>query len=164
MITLYNVVSKDGFIAGKDGNEDFIPDGMWNDFIDLCKKNDVLVMGRKTYDAIQSYPEELTGELENVSIRKVVITRQIDLSIKPQYEVITTVDEIPVLGENILISSGPTLNSAVIKAGIVDQIILNEIPVILAEGIPVFEVKPELELISTKEIDNSIQRRYKVLV
>ena len=38
MITLYNVISADGYITERDGSEDFIPDSVFDDFIDLCKE------------------------------------------------------------------------------------------------------------------------------
>ena len=53
MITLYNVISADGFIARLDGDEDFIPDDLWPHTLEFFKKYDALVMGRKTYDAMQ---------------------------------------------------------------------------------------------------------------
>ena len=58
MITSYNVISKDGYIATKDGKEDFIPSYLWDTFLDICSQNDVVVMGRKTYEAIQTYSSE----------------------------------------------------------------------------------------------------------
>ena len=51
MVTLYNVVSSDGYIAREDGSEDFIPDELWPLTLEVFKKFDVLVMGRKPYEA-----------------------------------------------------------------------------------------------------------------
>lgn len=72
MVTLYNVISADGFIARKDGSEDFIPDNLWQNFLSLCKEYGTLIIGRKTYDTIQAYDQELLGPFEALLIRKII--------------------------------------------------------------------------------------------
>lgn len=57
-----------------DGAENFIPDSVFDDFIDLCKRNDAVVMGRKTYDAMQKYPKDLLDKLETLSVKKIVVS------------------------------------------------------------------------------------------
>ena len=44
MVTIYNVISSDGFIVRKDGSESFIPDELWPLTLEIFKKFDVLVM------------------------------------------------------------------------------------------------------------------------
>jgi len=53
--TLYNVISEDGFVARPDGNEDFIPDELWDFFIKLLRTYDTMVISSKTYEAQQAY-------------------------------------------------------------------------------------------------------------
>ena len=81
MLTLYNVISSDGFIAAKDGGEDFIPDEVWGDFLELCAKYDALILGKNAYAAIQSFGKELVEPFEKLSIKKIVVTR--DKNFKP---------------------------------------------------------------------------------
>lgn len=156
MVTLYNVISSDGFIAEENGSEDFIPDEVWNDFLELCDEYDTLIIGKNTYTAIQSFGDELIEPFESTSIRKVIITRDESFIPKAMYEKVQSIDDALKMGSNILLSSGPSLNTAFLKEKLVDRIILNRLPVALGKGIPQFETDttplliPLLEL--TKEI------------
>lgn len=48
MVTIFNIISADGYIARENGEEDFIPDELWFEFLKLCKNYDAFIMGRKT--------------------------------------------------------------------------------------------------------------------
>jgi len=152
MVTLYNAVSEDGFIARKDGSEDFIPDEVWGDFLSFCKMYDSLVMGRKTYETIQKYPEEMIKELETLNIKKIVVTKDSKFNVKPGYLIVNSPKEAISKGINILLSSGPTLNASVLNQGLVDIAILNIIPEKIGSGIKVFETKPNLILESEEDM------------
>ena len=69
--------------------------------------------------------------------------------------------------KHAFLSGGPTLNSAFVKAGLVDEIVLNFNPTILFDGIKLFnevEFEVKLELIELKKIGSNIfQARYKVI-
>ena len=82
MLTLYNAVSSEGFIARKDGNEDFIPDNLWQNFINLCEEYGALIMGRNTYDTIQNYGEEFIQSFEELPIKKIVVSSNQDFNPK----------------------------------------------------------------------------------
>ncbi len=148
MVTLYNAVSSDGFIATKDGKEDFIPDSFWNDFVNQCKEYDVVVMGRKTYEAIQEYGKEYISGFESLPIKKVIVSTTPTFNPKEGYVKVSTPQEALKLGTHILLSSGPTLNTAFYNSGNIDKVILNTVPIELGEGIPVFNIQPKLELVS----------------
>ena len=151
MITTYNAASIDGFIAHKDGSEEFIPDEVFDDFLDILRKHDALVMGRKTYETIQNYPKAMVETFEAVNIKRFVVSQNASFQVKNGYTVITEITEIPKLGNNVLISSGPTLNSAALRAGIIDHVMINVIPGNINEGIPVFDEMPKFALVSTEE-------------
>ena len=164
MVTLYNAVSSDGFIARLDGGEDFIPDEVWSDFLDICKSYDTVVIGRKTYEMIQTYPEKMVKEFENLKIQKVIVTHNNKFTPKFGYIVAHSPKEAFVLGQNILLTSGPTLNSSVLKEGLIDEVILNTLPDKIDVGLRVFDVNPQLTLIST--VDKTGNRKlcsYKVI-
>jgi dihydrofolate reductase len=139
MFTLYNVISADGFIAIADGSEDFIPDEMWVGFIDLCKQYGSFITGRKTYDAIQKYDDELLRTLEELSIKKIVVSNDKEFKTKKGYTVAHSLQEALELAPNGLVSSGPTLNNSLLEAGLVDKIILKKLPVRVGSGIPAFD-------------------------
>lgn len=135
MITLYNVVSADGYIARKDGSEDFIPDSYWPYTLGVLKQYDCIVIGRKTYDTIQQYEKELRDSFDALPIRKIVITTRQDFSPKQGYEVAHTPEEIVQTNLNTVVTSGPTLNQYLLDKNLVDKIIYHEVPVAIGEGI-----------------------------
>ncbi len=157
MLALYNVISSDGFIAAKDGNEDFIPDEVWGDFLKLCAKYDALILGKNAYTAIQSFGKELVEPFEKLSIKKIIVTR--DKNFKPPkgYSVVNSLREAATLYPNMLLCSGPKLNTAFLKEKLIDRIILNKLPVAIGEGIPQFEegVYPKLTAIPKLNINKA---------
>src|SRR3989344_5546389 len=153
MVTLYNVVSSDGYIATKDGNEDFISDKTWDDFIRWCRNNDAVVIGRKTYETLQEYGEKYTDEFESLKTKRAVVTGNKEYKIKKGYVAMSSPQACLALGENILISSGPILNTSFLSEKLVDKIIINALPVKIGNGVRPFK-KNELDrftLISDKE-------------
>jgi dihydrofolate reductase len=138
MVTLYNVTSADGFIADKVGKEDFIPDKFWDVFVELCKQYDVVVMGRKTYEAIQKYDHSLES-FEKLPIKRVVVSRNSEFQPIQNYLKVNSLREAIKMGKNVLISSGPTLNNAAFAENFVDKVLLRVLPVSIGEGIPAFD-------------------------
>ncbi|MDP3974994.1 MAG: dihydrofolate reductase family protein [Candidatus Jorgensenbacteria bacterium] len=154
MVTLYNVVSEDGYIADKNGSEHFIPDRLWPTTLNLFKKYDALVMGRKTYDAMQKYPRELLKPFEKLSLKKVVVTsNKKDFHPNPQlgYVVVHSPQDALSSGTNVLVSSGPTLNTFFLKNNLVDQVIFHKVPVNIGEGIKPFDIDMKTVLVSVSE-------------
>lgn len=150
MVTTYNTVSADGFIARKDGSEDFIPDTAWDDFLTVLSGYEVVVMGRKTYEAIQLYPITMIESLESAPIKRLIVSRDEQFTPKANYFKVASLFEIPTAGQDVLITSGPSLNTAALKAGIIDRVILNILPQNIGQGMPVFDDEPKLILLSTQ--------------
>jgi dihydrofolate reductase len=140
MATLYNVVSSDGFIARNDGSEDFIPDHLWVNFLNLCKEYGAIIMGRKTYDSIQTYPKELIEPFEKLPIRKIVVTNNRSFHPKPEYMVVHSTKDALAIAPDALITSGPTLNNFLLEHHLVKRIILHEVPVSIQTGIKPFDM------------------------
>ncbi len=138
MITLYNVISSDGFIARKNGDEDFISDNLWKNFLNLCSEYGAIIMGRKTYDAIQKYDPGPLRQFEALPVRKIVVTANREFHPKQGYTVAHSPEEACALAPNALVSSGPTLNNYLLKNGLVKKIILHEIPIAIGDGIKPF--------------------------
>jgi dihydrofolate reductase len=139
MVTLYNVVSADGFIARKDGNEDFIPDELWPVTLSLMREYEVLVMGRRTYEALQEYEEALLKPFEEMSIKKIVVSRDEDFQQKEGYVKISNPSGMSRHGSNILVCSGPTLNNYLLHENLVDAVIHHKLGVEVGDGIKVFD-------------------------
>ncbi len=164
MITCYNVISSDGYITRKDGSEDFIPDQLWSKTLDVFKRFDVLVVGRKTYDAIQNYDKEPLDLLEKLDIKKVVVTRNKNFQPKLGYIVVYTPEDVLHIGENILVLSGPTLNNYFLEKKLVDNIIFHQLPVSIGDGIRPFntEIKKRFILVSETQLGQVKEFVYQV--
>ena len=139
MFTLFNVVSSDGFIADQDGREDFIPEELWPNFLDLCMHYGAIVMGRKTYDALQKYPDALLDPFESLEIPKIVISADDAFQPKSGYSVLHSPAEALSRFPNALVSSGPILNTALLRAHMVGRVIQHELPVAIGRGILPFD-------------------------
>lgn len=165
MITLYNAISSDGFIAEKDGNEDFIPYDAWYDFIELCGHYDAVVMGKNSYNSIQNYDVQEMELFEKLSIKKVVVSSDKRLILKNGYNLASTIKEALSFGKNILLASGPTLNDVFLKNKLIDVVILNVMPVEIHDGIKQFDKKePEIALTSEKHLhEGRVLRTYNVV-
>ena len=153
MLTLYNVISSDRFIAAKDGSENFIPDEVWGDFLELCTKYDAVIFGKNTYHMIQSFGKELVAPFEKLSIPKIIVTRDKNFKPKKGYVVMNSLKEAATLYPNILLSSGPKLNTAFLNEKLIDRIILNKLPVKIGEGITQFEKDVSPRLTPLPELD-----------
>ncbi len=140
MVTLYNVISGDGYITERDGSEDFMPDDVFDDYIDLCKKSDVVVMGRRTYEAIQKYPKLLLDKFENLAVKKAVVTHDREFILKQAYIRAFSPEDAVALGNRILVSSGPGLNSYFLRKGMIDLLILNKLNKKINKGIKPFDI------------------------
>lgn len=165
MVTLFNIISSDGYIARENGSEDFIPDELWPEFLKVCEKYDALIMGRKTYDAIQKYDKELLKPFQKLKIKKIIITRQRDFVPKAGYVVAHSPKDALSLEINNLVSSGPTLNSYLIKNGVVDKIILYKLPVTIGAGIKPFNTETKnifIPMDKTKNRDGIIINVYRL--
>lgn len=143
MVTLYNVVSADGFIAREDGSEDFIPESYWPHTLAVLKQYDCVMLGRKAYEAVQSYEEELISSLEQLPVRKVVVTRDKSFHAKQGYEIAHSPEEVIKPGMNILVVSGPTLNNYLLSKNLVNKITYHEVPVSIGSGIKPYDSVPD---------------------
>ncbi len=152
MVTLYNVISSDGFIARLDGREDFIPDALWENFLDICRKYGTLVIGRKTYETIQRYDKKLLTPFESLPIKKIIVTHNREFQPKPGYSIAHSPKDAIMSSENILVSSGPTLNDFLLQKGLVDKIIFHEVPVAIGNGIKAFN-SGRTSLLPVKNLD-----------
>lgn len=164
MTTLYNVISQDGFIARTDGSEDFIPDNLWQNFLDICLEYKTVIMGRKTYDTIQTYDESPKRSFEKLPIRKIVVSGNPNFHPKEGYIVAHTPEEAVAIAPNTLVSSGPILNNYLLEHRLVEKIILHEVPISIVEGIrPFKDMSPYLsEIIPSKVISGIKVREYRV--
>ena len=129
--------SLDGFIAGPNGEFDWIVEDPAIDFDALAAQFDTLVMGRKTYEALlQAGGDYFFGK------PAVVFSRTLRSADHPD---VTIVAEDPAgyvkslrarEGKDIWLFGGGELFRSLLDAGVVDTVESAIIPVILGEGVP----------------------------
>ena len=138
-VVYFVACSLDGFIAGPNGEIDWLfTDGDFG-YADFYKTVDTLVMGRKTLETALSF-----GAYPYPGKRAVVFSRkQTDCDV-PEVE-LTSDDPAAVLnrltggpGEKIWLVGGAELAHTCLRQKLVDELILSVHPVTLGNGIPLF--------------------------
>ena len=131
-------VSLDGFIAGPNGEYDWIVMDPAIDFAALFKEFDTAVMGRKTYDVLTAQGGD--GALPGLDV--VVFSRTLPATARPGVrifnddprEIVAALKAKP--GRDIWLYGGGTLFRVLLDAGLVDTVEVAVIPVLLGAGIP----------------------------
>lgn len=164
-------VSLDGFVAGPNGEMDWIKvDEEIFDHVGIrISKGDTALYGRVTYDMMESYwptaadkPDATKHDIEHSkwykTVRKVVLSKTIkeDLTntIIINDNITERLHEIKKDGDNeILLFGSPSATHSLMQLGFIDGYWLFVNPVILGQGIPLFEGmknKAHLKLLTTQ--------------
>ncbi len=163
----YNAISVDGFIATKDGNSDWVSEADVESFEKAINDSGCIIMGRKTFEQYQDdlYPVE--GLFNVVMTTNKEILKESDelwITDKSPSEVLKFLEKNKF--EQVVLIGGGTINSSFLNLGIVDEIILSIHPIVLGDGIRLFEgdeIHVDLEKVEVKEIgDGVVWVRYKV--
>ncbi|MDD4993986.1 MAG: dihydrofolate reductase family protein [Paludibacter sp.] len=169
---LYIAASLDGFIAKPNDDLSFLSiveqageDYGYSDFLNTV---DTIIIGRKTYDWVVNE----VGEFPNAHLETYVITR----TAKPDSGNIKFYsDDLAQLmnnlkqksGKNIFIDGGAEIVTELLKKSLIDEVIISVIPVILGDGIRLFQngiPENELKLIGSKGFEKGlVQLHYKIL-
>jgi dihydrofolate reductase len=169
-VVLYISMSLDGYIATKDNSLEFLSmveqegeDYGYNDFI---KSVDTVIIGRKTYEKVLS----MGFDYPHIDKDVYILTR----NEKPQIgnfkyysgdlkQLVRTLKSNS--GKNIYCDGGAEIANELIKNNLIDEYIISVIPILLGEGIKLFnDGRPEqkLELVATKQFDKGLtQIHYK---
>jgi dihydrofolate reductase len=130
-------VSLDGFIAGPNGEYDWIIMDPTIDFGSLFKEFDTAVMGRKTYEVTSAQ-----GGAAMPGLEVIVFSRTLEPSVKKGVRVVNddparVVRELKAKpGKDIWLFGGGSLFRSLLDARVVDTVELAVIPVLLGEGTP----------------------------
>jgi dihydrofolate reductase len=131
--------SLDGFIAGPNGEYDWIVMDPSIDFAALYKEFDTVVMGRKTYEVAtaQGGDGRMPGLEVIVFSQKLPSSQSQGLRILKDdpREVVAALKAKP--GRDIWLFGGGALFRTLLDAGLVDSVELAVMPVLLGSGIPV---------------------------
>ena len=132
-------MSLDGFIAGPNGEYDWIVMDPEIDFRALTKRFDTFLIGRKTFDAMRR-----TGNTAQAApgIQNIVFSRTLRPGDCPKGTILSNDAERDVgtlrskPGRDIALFGGGELFRSLLAAGLVDEMHFSVIPVLLGGGIP----------------------------
>jgi dihydrofolate reductase len=131
-------MSLDGFIAGPNGEYDWIVMDPDIDFAEMMAQFDTYLIGRKTFEAMLrmgSDVKSMTGTQNIVCSRTLRPSDYPDLTISADAEqVVADLRTKP--GKDIALFGGGELFRSLLAAGLVDGVGVSVIPVLLGGGIP----------------------------
>jgi dihydrofolate reductase len=131
-------VSLDGFIAGPNGEHDWIVMDPSIDFAALFKEFDTAVMGRKTYEVLTAQGGH--GAMPGLDV--VVFTRTLRTATHPGVRIVNDDprDLVAAMkaksGRDIWLYGGGALFRSLLDAGLVDTVEVAVVPVLLGAGVP----------------------------
>src|SRR6266478_5086075 len=144
-------VSLDGFIAGPNGEYDWIVQDPAIDFAALFKQFDTAVMGRKTYELLTAQGGH--GAMPGLEV--VVFSRTLPPGEYPGVRIFNDDPReiVPALkekrGRDIWLFGGGVLFRSLLDAGLVDTVEIAVIPVLLGAGIPLVPPGASTKLVLT---------------
>jgi dihydrofolate reductase len=132
-------ISLDGFIAGPNGEYDWIADDPTHDLEAFARQFDTLLMGRLTYELALSQG----SMLKSMGMKVVFVSTTLDPSQHPDTTIISTdvAKKVAQLksqpGKDIWLFGGGALFRTMLDAGLVDRVELAVSPILLGSGVPV---------------------------
>ncbi|EWG51661.1 riboflavin biosynthesis protein RibD domain-containing protein [Fusarium verticillioides 7600] len=169
----YNVAaSLDGFIASPDGSTPWIIEDPTIDFPALYSEFEYFIMGRKTYETMQSFgADNPLSERPKESV--IVVSRTMTPDHFPDITVIreNVLDYIRHLktneGKDIWLMGGGHLAARCLEAHLVDTVEVAIMPTLLGTGIPLISSLPQeikLQLLNSTSLGSGIlMTQYKVI-
>ncbi len=169
-VILFMAMTLNGVIARENDKEDFLSDRNWKEFCKLAKNAGCFVVGRRTYEVVKSLYKDYN--FDDVEADRIIVTKNTKFRLPVGYMLSRSpkdaLKKARLKGhKEMILTGGSTLNSAFIKSGLVDEIILDIEPAILGKGIKVFaesDFYKRLRLLNAKRLpEGIIQLRYKVI-
>jgi dihydrofolate reductase len=153
--------SLDGFIAGPQGDYDWIVQDSGMDFGALFSQFDLFLMGRKTYETVRT----MGLEDPTLAFRVIVFSRTLTSTDRANAEIVSSdpgaklrsLKAMP--GRDIWLYGGGTLARALLDAQLVDTIEVAVMPILLGAGIPAVApgARVRLALESEVTLRNSVR-------
>jgi dihydrofolate reductase len=146
-VSVFVGTSVDGFIARPNGYLDFLPEGGgephgYNEFIASV---DAIVIGRKTFETVMSFPAwpygdkhvvVLSGKLVDLSG---IVGGVVEQMAGPPAEIVSRLASRGV--HHLYVDGGITIQGF-LRAGLIQRLVITRVPVLIGEGIPLFGTLP----------------------
>ena len=166
-VVLYMAQTVNGVIARENYGEDFLSHQNWEVFVQLAENIGCFIVGRKTYEEVSKWEGY---NFDSVKAKKIIVSRDKKSKLAAGYIAAdspkTALDKASELGfSKVLLTGGGTLNSSFMKAGLVDEVIINIEPYVLGKGVRIFSEESfenKLHLVDMKKLNGIIQLHYKV--
>ena len=142
-VVLYIATSLDGYIAGEEGDIDWLFTDHDTDYgyYDFYSTIDTIIMGRKSYEGILR-----VGEFPYKEKKCYVFSKSLSYTGCENVEVVNDLnsglflkDLVETEGDDIWLLGGGRLISSFMKYDLIDRIIISIHPLIIGGGVPLFE-------------------------
>lgn len=139
--------SVDGFIARQNGELDFLPEGGGepHGYDEFMASVDTLVIGRKTFETVLTFPQWPYGKKRVV----VLSSRSLDFSVVRGGVVeqmggspTEIVSKLAASGARHAYVDGGATIQRFLGAGMIQRLIITRVPVLIGDGIPLFGTLP----------------------
>ena len=165
-IILFIASSLDGYIAKENGDVDWLPQITASGYDEFYESIDTVIMGKNTYDQILTF-----GAYPYKKKKSYVFTHNKSLRKDEHVEFVSDVEQftktlISSSQGSIWLVGGAKLITTFLHYKLIDEIILSVIPLVLTNGISLFQNIPQkinLELIKTTQYDKLVELHYKIL-
>ena len=172
-VILYIAVSLDGFIAGEDGDIDWLSSveraGEDYGYAEFISSVDTVILGRRTYDKVLSFgiPYPHADKQCYIVTRSVRPTEgNIHFIGGELSALVARLKQEP--GKNIFVDGGAEIVQLMQKHSLINEYIVSIIPVILGKGIRLFrgtDAKNTLQLLSSHSFDSGlVQLHYRTIL
>lgn len=177
-LVLFMHVSLDGFVAGPNGEMDWIKvdDQMFEYAGRRTNESDTALYGRVTYQMMEAYwptaanqPNATKHDIEHSTwynkVDKVVLSKTMEGQQLPNTIIIGDDIEFRVkslkqqAGKEIIIFGSPSASHTLMQHGLIDEFWLFVNPILLGKGIPLFkniQQATELKLVTTAVFDSGV--------
>lgn len=163
LTTLFMAMSANGFIARPNGEEDFLSNAHWEDFVRFCHQYGNVIFGRKTYETIRSWDDTI-GFQDIAGVTKIILSSDVTMEVDSEFVVLPSPHEamhfLAESGfEHTFVCGGSQINTAFLKEHLINEIVLNIEPILIGEGKRVFaedDFLEKLTFISKQERESGI--------
>lgn len=134
--------SLDGFIAGPNGEFDWIPENGEIDFVPIWAQFDLFLMGRRTWEIARLGPDTFAGKQVFVASRTLRPEKNPGITLLPDITREVLADLRGKATRDIWLFGGSQLAGAVHALHEIDELDLSVFPILLGAGIPLLPTLP----------------------